>query len=287
MRLLIFLSALFSCAAFAQVNVSISPNRKNYIAYEPVKLTVTLQNLSGEPLALHNTFERPWIEFIVTRHSGEVMSQIQKIAYPAVTVPIGQTVSSTFIINNAYDMSAPGNYTCYAIVRAPNQDARNGSRSANAHFTVTRGITAWQQKVGVPNIPGDERAYRIINFSGDGTPLIYIQVEDTKRGRILSTYSMGRNVAFRESVQMIDSSNHLHVLFQTTPQLHCHTVVDLSGKTIQRSYHKSYEVGRPSLATSPEGIVQVANSIPYNPVKEAADNAKFHDLSEVPGGIRQ
>lgn len=287
MKHLLLLIALLTSSAFGQVNVGIKSNRKNFIAYEPIRITVNLQNLAGQPLSLHNSFDRPWIEFVVTDHSGEVISPIEQIAYPAVSIPTGQAVSSTFLLNNAFDFSNPGNYSCYAIVRTPNDGDKGGSRSQNIHFSISRGLVSWQQKVGVPGVQGEERAYRIINSAGDGTPYIYVQVEDTKRGRMLATYSMGKHLAFRKSIQMIDNTNNLHVLFQITPQLHCHTVVATSGKTIRRQYHKAGEVGIPQLVSAENGQIDVANSIPYDPVKAAEENAKFHNLSEIPGGIEQ
>lgn len=288
MRLFILLAAiLLSPAALAQLTVGISPNRNSYIAYEPVKITVSITNQAGRPLTLHNKHNHSWIEFFVRKHNGQIMRQIQKLSYPAVTVPSGETVKSTFTINNAYDLAQSGNYSVYAVVRTPSQDAGQGTRSSTSFFSVNRGYAKWKTKVGVPNVPGEEREYRIINFSGDKYPRIYVQVEDTKRGRMLASYSMGRILTFRDTLKSIDRKNQLNILFLTTPEIYCHTVIDTAGKTVRRMYYKPIGNSRPSLYTHQDGVISVENAVSYDPVADAAEKAKFHNLSEIPGGFKQ
>jgi len=288
MRLLILLTALLlSSTAFAQLNIRLKPNRKQFVAYEPIQITAYISNLAGRPITLSNRLNLPWIEFYITNHVGKTVTPLRRSTYSALPLPTGQTVSSSFTLNNSFNLTEPGNYSVYAIVRMPGQSAREGSRSSASHFSITKGLVAWSQPVGVPGTAGDQRKYKLIKFRGEDHPELYLQIEDIKRGRIIATYSLGRHIPFRKFSTAFDSSNNLNVLFQTTPALACHTVVNPSGKVLKRGYHKNASVGAPRLITDQNGIVSVINSIPYDPQKEAAEKAKFHGISEIPGGIQQ
>lgn len=289
MRLLLLLTTLLmSQTVFGQLSASLKANKDQFVAFEPVDVTVTITNLSGQPLTLHNKMNQPWIEFFVKDHTGRNVLALKEVSYSPISIPTGQTISSTFTLNNSFNLTNPGNYSVFGVVRMPGEDARSGTRTTTSHFSVTRGTVVWSQNVGVPGTAGDQRSYRIISFSGNQEyPELYIQVEDEKRGRMLATYSMGRYITFRKFQTAMDSANNLHVLFQTSPALACHTVVNPAGKTIKRNYHKNAATGAPRLIPATTGEVTVTNSIPYDPQKEAEEKAKFHGLSEVPGGFEQ
>lgn len=285
--LLLLITLLLSQSLIAQVSVGIKANRKQFLSYEPIQVTVTIANQTGRPLTLKNNAGHSWIEFVVRNQSGRVINQIKKASYAGTTIPTSERVQSTFILNDSYDLAQPGNYSVYAVVRTPNQSGSEGKRSASTYFTVNRGVPAWKTKVGVPGVAGDECEYRILNYSGDSAPQIYVQVVDVKRGHILATYSMGRTLSFRKSLKAVDRDNNLHVLFLTTPSLYCHTIIDTSGKTIKRRYHKGIGSTHPALFTHNDGLVSVMNSTPYDPEQELKERKKYHKLSEMPEGFEQ
>ena len=288
MRLLILLTTLFiSQPLFAQISIGLKANNKQYLSYEPIHVTATITNQTGSPLTLRNTDGNSWIEFVVRNQSGRVINKVKEIAYKGTTIPTAERIKSTFILNNSYDLAQPGNYSVYAVVRTPQQGHSEGSRSAATYFTVNRGVPTWRTKVGVPGVAGDQREYRILNYSGNGTPQIYVQVEDVKRGHMLATYSMGRILSFRKSIKAIDRSNNLHVLFLTTPELYCLTIVNTSGKTTKRNYYKSIGNTHPGLITHNDGTVSVIDAKLYDPEQELEEKKKFHKLSEMPEGFEQ
>ncbi|MFC5050720.1 hypothetical protein ACFPK9_08845 [Rubritalea spongiae] len=288
MRLIILLTALLlSPNLFAQITVHTKPSREAYLSYEPIDIQVTITNQAGRPLTLRNTGNNSWIEFVVKNQSGRVVGQVAATAYAGTTIPTGETIRSSFTLNNHYDLALPGNYSVYAVVRTPEQNGREGTRSNQGYFTVNRGVPSWKAKVGVPGVAGDQREYRLIDFNNGSSPQLYVQVEDVRLGRMLACYSMGRNLSFRQALKAIDRENKLHVLFMTTPELYCYTIVNTSGDTVKRLYHKAIGSTKPYLHTHDDGSVVVANSVLYDPEKEAEEQKKFHSLSEVPGGFEQ
>ncbi len=282
--------ALMSLASMAsgQITVFAESQKRQFIAHEPTRINITITNRAGQPINFRNTQENPWIEFIVENTNGRPLHALNKVAYKPTTVPTGRTVTTSFTVSNTFDLSQPGNYSAYAIVRMPGQDVKQGIRSNKVHFTVINGFVSWRQKAGVPGTAGDTREYRIMNVSGNGQSDLYVQVEDVKRGRMLATYSMGRNLSFRQFKATTDRASNLHVLFLTSPDIHCHTVVNPAGKPIKRIYHKLGPGGTtPKLFTTDTGTVGVIDSTIYDPKKEKEKKRQIHNLSELPNGISQ
>ena len=272
--------------ANSQIIVSAKMSKKQYVAYEDVKLAVTMTNRAGQPIDFVNKIRSKWVEFVVERGTGQTVFEIQNAVYAPVKLNTGETRTSSFRLNNSYDLSEPGNYTAYAIVRMPGQNAGEGTRSKKVFFTVIKGYPTWKQRAGVPGSPGDTREYRVLNVTSNEFTELYVQVEDVKRGKMLATYSMGRNLAFRDFAATLDNKNRLHVLFLTSPTIYSHSVVDASGKTVRRQYHKKGSGGTsPKLITTGSGVVGVMNSTPYDPKKVEDMRSKIHNLSELPLGL--
>ena len=123
--------------AKCQLLVSAKMNKKQVVAYEDVKLAVTLTNRAGQPIKFVNKMRRKWIEFVVERGNGQQTVFAKKDAiYAPALLNTGETRTSNFTLNSSYDLSQPGNYTVYAIVRMPGQSAEQGTRSQKVHFTV-------------------------------------------------------------------------------------------------------------------------------------------------------
>jgi len=272
--------------AYSQIVVSAKMNKKQLIAYEDVNISLTITNRAGQQIDFVNKFDSKWVEFIVERRGGETVFAQQNTVYAPMRLPTGETRTSSFRLNSSYDLSAPGNYTAYAVVRMPGQSVAQGTKSGKVHFNIIRGVPSWKQRAGVPGTPGDTREYRLINVLSERFTELYVQVEDVKRAKMLATYSLGRNLEFRDYKATLDSSNRLNVLFQTTPEIYSHTIVEPSGKLIRRAYHKKGPGGTaPKLITTQSGVVGVAGSTPYDPEKENDLRSKIHNLSELPLGL--
>ena len=260
--------------------------KSEFLAFEKAQINITITNRAGQPIQFKNTRDTRWIEFVVEKKAGDPIHAAKMTAYKATSIPTGRSVTSTFTINTAYDLSQPGNYSAYAIVRLPGQTITEGFRSNRVFFSITKGYVSWKQKAGVPGTAGDTREYRLINFSGKEKSELYVQVEDVKRGRMLATYSMGRNLNFRKFTATVDGKSNLHILFLTSPTLHCHTIVNPNGKTTRREYHKKSPGGlNPTLITTNTGIVGVVNSTIYDPAQEQEKRRQIHNLSEIPVGM--
>lgn len=272
----------------AQIDVRASLPMKEYIAFEDVRVSIAITNNSGQTIQFENAPGAPWMEFVVRNTSGDTFKASDSIVFTPIKIGVGETKTTSFVLNKQFSMGQPGNYSVFAIVRMPGQPASAGRRSGNIYFDIYNGNAVWRKTVGVVGSNKEKREYRVITKSGAERTDLYVQVEDKYRGRVLATYSMGRYVTFRKFTATLDKNHHLHVFFLTTPEIYCHTVVNSDGKTTQRRYHKHIEGrGSPRLARTDNGSVGVLNSLPYDPVKERKQRLKIHPLSEMPYGVIQ
>ncbi len=271
--------------AHSQIVLNASMTKQQYVAYEAVKLNVTMTNRAGRPIQFANKYGEKWVEFVVRRSNKDSVFTLKDVVYKPVRLNTGETRTSTFTLNNSFDVSQTGNYSAYAIVRMPGQGTSEGVRSKKVFFTVVKGIATWKQRAGVPGTAGDTREFRILNVT-NGHSELYVQVEDVKRNKVLATYSMGKNLSFRKYSATLDNKNRMHILFLTKPTIFSHTVVDSRGKTVRREYHKKGPGGRtPRLITTNSGVVGVMNSTRFNPEKMQEARLKIHNLSELPLGL--
>ena len=70
--LLFFLAA----TAQAQIQVRLSFKRLQYIAHEPVIATMTITNLAGRDIELHDDNESHWFGFEITANDGRSLQML-------------------------------------------------------------------------------------------------------------------------------------------------------------------------------------------------------------------
>ncbi|MBT8037674.1 MAG: hypothetical protein KJO21_09030 [Verrucomicrobiae bacterium] len=266
--------------AHAQVAVRMQMNKSNYILNEPVSATVYITNHAGRELILKGNNQRAWLNFHLTA-SGRVIPTARSINYKAVVIPAGQTVARTISLSSTYSLGNMGNYVCTASVNMPGP-TRNGFSSNRSRFTITNGRTAWLQRAGVPNAPGEIREYKLLTFSANRSMELFAQVSSANNGRNIATIPLGKILTFRKPTGTLDRVNNMHAIYQVKPNFFTHTCISPSGKIISIDHHKRGATGDPRLITFGNGEVRVAGSIPYNPSAEAAQRKKIHNISERP-----
>src|SRR5438046_9467405 len=69
----LFLSAV---GGQAQVQVDLKFKRLQYIAYEPVVVTLSITNLAGRDIDLHNADGQSWLGFEITGSEGQPIAPI-------------------------------------------------------------------------------------------------------------------------------------------------------------------------------------------------------------------
>src|SRR5207302_11520626 len=68
--------SLFGVRAEAQIQVDLKFTRLQYIAYEPVVVTLSITNLAGRDIDLHNAGGQSWLGFEITGSEGQPVTPI-------------------------------------------------------------------------------------------------------------------------------------------------------------------------------------------------------------------
>ena len=279
---LLFLGLCLATAR-AQVDVRLTMARNNYVAGESVQATVTVTNRSGQDLVFQGSSRIGWLDLMVNTGTGNPLSPVAMPAFGSVKIPLGQTMSRTVDLSQLYPLQTVGNYSVYASVRLPGQD-RIGVASNRLTFSVNSARTYWTQRIGLPGKSGQGREFRVLEFNSGSKTMIYAQVADTRTGSALRTHALGEVLMFRKPSVTLDNRQVMHVLYLMSPDMWGHVRVAADGQLLGRELHKRGN-SDPVLYTSRDGIVEVGNSIPYDPKAEAEARGKVRKASDRPSFI--
>src|SRR5205814_3697602 len=70
---------LLPAAAEAQIQVDVKFKRLQYIAYEPVVATLSITNLDGRDIDLHDADGQSWLGFEITGNEGQPIAPINAV----------------------------------------------------------------------------------------------------------------------------------------------------------------------------------------------------------------
>ena len=279
---LVFLGLCLATAR-AQIDVKLQMARKTFVAGEQIPVSVSVTNQSGQDLVFQGNNRVGWIDFTVMSGRGVAMTPAGQPAFGSVKIPLGQTMTRTVDLGKLYALQTMGNYSVFAVVRLPGQ-TNDGFMSNRLLFNVNTARPYWTQKVGVPGKPGQSREYRVLEFTGGRKTMLYAQVMDTRTGRALQTHSLGEALMFREPSVTLDNRQVMHVLYLIGPDTWSHARIAPDGSLLGRELHKRGG-GDPMLMTSRDGVVQVGNSIPYDPKAAAEARGRVRKASDRPAFI--
>jgi len=153
---------LLVCAAFffvvvaarAQIQVDLKFKRLQYIAYEPVIATITITNLAGRDIELHDDNDQHWFGFEVTADEGRTLAPLTQGSEPRLRVAAGTSVTRKINLTPLFPVNDLGVYHVRANVFFADLDKFFYARAKV--FEVTSARPIWQRTVGVPGAAGGD-----------------------------------------------------------------------------------------------------------------------------------
>src|SRR5207253_3284325 len=91
--LLVVCVFLFAVTGEAQIQVDLKFPRLQYIAYEPVVANLTITNLAGRDVDLHDADGQTWFGFEVTGDEGRSIAPISNVGAEPFNVAAGKRVT--------------------------------------------------------------------------------------------------------------------------------------------------------------------------------------------------
>jgi hypothetical protein len=275
--------AFFATTVGAQIQADLKLNRFQYIAYEPLMVTISITNLAGRDVDLRDSAGQAWFGFEVTGKDGEPIAPLPSAAsQPALRIAVGKRVTQHIDLNSLFPMHDFGTYHVRAHIYFGDLDKFFYSQTKVIEVTGARPI--WQKTVGVPDGTGgagNVRTYSLLSNRFVDHTSLYVRVEDKDRGIVFATYSLGRTIAFGEPQAEIDQANQLHVLHCTAPRMWTYSTVALNGQLLAHSTFMEAK-SRPRLAHTIEGNVAVRGGMLDKPAATSAARANLPKLSDRP-----
>jgi hypothetical protein len=266
-RLLLALAAVAVSSAQAQLSVSIKTDRKHYLRYEPIQITVQLRNYSGNTLIFGDDegSDRGHLRFLIERPEGQEMRPLGHAMNPVSDLILGAGESRQIALNlnQFFDLRAEGSYVVTAQVghkRLPSD-----FRSEPVSIDVREGVPVITRNLGLPQVDGGA-AIKAITASlllfHDGDGWLYCLRAETEDA-VLGTVRLGPQISGSQPQMDADASSDIHVLVQVQSRLCLYAVYGLSDAGLQlrqRRYYKPDEHG-PRLTQAPGYLKVVGGSV--------------------------
>ena len=270
--------------AQAQIQVELKFKRLQYIAHEPVVASITITNLAGRDVDLHDDSGQHWFGFEVTAGEGRLLAPLKSdAAEPALHVEAGKTITRKINLTPIFPVHDFGTYRVRANVYFA--DLNKYFYSQTKVFQVTDARAIWQKTVGVPDgVPdaGNVRTYSLLSNRFPDHTSLYVRVENKNSGVVYTTYSLGHVIAFDEPQAEIDSANQLHVLHCAAPRTWAYSHIGLNGELLAHSTFMETKT-RPRLRHAADGAIAVSGGKLDMPAPPSA-RSSAPKLSSRPAG---
>jgi hypothetical protein len=262
---------LFATNAKAQIQVELKFKRLQYIAYEPVVATLSITNLAGRDIELHDADGQSWLGFEITGSESQPIAPINaESGQPSLKVETGKRVTHQINLTPRYPVHDFGTYHVRTHVYFA--DLGKFFYSPSRVFEVTDARPIWQQTVGIPDgvaAPGNVRTYSLLTNRFPDHTSLYVRVQDRDSGIVYATYSLGRAIAFEEPQAEIDRANQLHVLHCSAPRAWAYSRIGLNGELLAHSSFMETKT-RPRLVRATSGEVAVRGGTIESPAAQSS-----------------
>ena len=254
-----------------QIQVDLKFKRLQYIAYEPVVATLSITNLAGRDIDLHDADGQSWLGFEITGNEGQPVAPMSaEGSQSPLKVGAGQRVTHQINLTPLYPVHDFGTYHVRTNVYFA--DLGKFFYSPTRVFEVTDARPIWQQTVGIPDgvaVPGNARTYSLLTNRFPDHTSLYVRVQDKDSGVVYATYSLGRAIAFEEPQTEIDHANQLHVLHCSAPRAWAYSRVGLNGELLAHSSFMETKT-RPRLVRATNGDVAVRGGMLESPAAQSS-----------------
>lgn len=231
MKKLVLIFFLLPMIALAQVEVSVSTPRRNFLLYEAIDLMISLKNTTSNEIVLDNGIQNdtPWLSFVVFSADNRKVEQ-DNLFLPSSYV-LAPNEDRRFVVNITpwYRMRATGPYQIQAAVRL---SADQVFMTAPLKINVGSGNVMLEEK---RTIEGIRRVYSLISFSDRQQLQLYLRVEAPKKNIVYVTQLLGDyNPSLQIKGPFFDNQQQLHFLYPKSSQLFCYVLADKDGKIISK-----------------------------------------------------
>jgi hypothetical protein len=283
------LSALFCLLGFAalasrasaQLEVTLSFERDNYVSLETIEATVTIKNSVGKDVVLGGPGGSPWLNFQVNDTSGAPANPIRTVVVPNMVVRNGESLQRKFPLERFFYLSESGTYIVKAAAYFPELEKFNLSRPVRFNVQQPR-PPRWQEVFAIPGERGYRR-FQVFTFNDTTKSYVCLSVVDEETKMVMSRTALGTVMTEKDVQPALDGNKHLHLIYMSTPTLYVYQQVSPAGNITERKYYLASK-GAPKLIKAADGAVSIEGGFVYDPSLQPKGDP-FRKMSERPVGV--
>ena len=278
------LALLFAGTVRAQLAVTVTAERTNFIAYEPLYLTVTVTNTGGRDIVLGGPRNSSWLNFLVMSERGEPVTAITDPGAEPLMCRAGQAIQRRYNLPRYFHLTGSGGYVVKAS--AYHSDLQRWINSRPVRFTIQQAPRPrWEKSFALPSghrLSGKYRRYQLFNFHDTDKSYLFVRIVDESTGAFLVTQPMNTLVPDRDVQIQMDAEQRLHVFSMGSPRIWVYQVMDPDGRVQKQDFYQ-VKRGSPKLNLSDAGTVTVSGAEPYE--AESPKRDKFRGTGDRPEGV--
>jgi len=243
----IIISLMFILISFnvlGQVNIKLELSKRLYVQYEKIYAKVTLRNDTGNTIIFgSNEALKGSIDFVIENKKQEPIFINSDTPLPKLEGIILKPNGYEMIIvclNNHYSLQRRGKYRIKATFKHRRIPFRY--RSEILPFEISKGITMWEQTVGIPQKSENgnnmilQRTFRFIALQEIKRKYFYLVVEDDKH--VYNVALLGEETGVQIPIFKFDIYNNLHILLKINPRIFSYMKFNITGHLEQQAVYQ-------------------------------------------------
>jgi hypothetical protein len=241
-----FLASVFLLTALsvqAQVALQLKAKDTRFLRYEPIEMTLTIRNNSGNTLIFSDSdITSGRIFFAVNGQNGKVAKSLDPTANPAagLILAAGDTRELSISINMLHDMQREDTYSITAYL---NHDRLSRTHLSNTvDVEVVEGLRIAEKNVGLPSMD-DTNVIKSIQlllllFDARQEKLYCLRAQDEEN--VYAVFRLGPYISGSKPQIEIDGSSSIHILIQVRPRLYSYLIYGFVDRNLRLRQQRYY-----------------------------------------------
>ena len=228
----------------AQIALQFEAEKPRYLCYEPVKVLLTVSNLSGNTLIFDGDTPatRGSISFKIECSSGRHCKAIANLGNPASGLQLapGESKRLEIVLNQFFNLQREDVYNITALL--------NHGRLPRTHISqpiqiaVQDGLPILTKNIGLPT-ENDASVIKsiqlnLLRFADLDEDIYALRAEDTEN--VYATYRLGSFIDGEKPQVEVDGNSLVHILLQIRPRLFVYFVFGFRGRNLQLLQKRFY-----------------------------------------------
>ncbi|MES2706488.1 MAG: hypothetical protein V4726_07790 [Verrucomicrobiota bacterium] len=280
------ITAVLLPSASAQLAVTMTMDRENYISLETITTTVTVTNNVGKDVVLGGPGGTSWLDFQIHNSHGEPISAVRAVPVAPLMLRNGESLKRSFSLDKHYYLSESATYNVRAAAYFPELQKYNVSNPVRFTVQAPR-RPSWEEVFSVPasaGVPAGYRKYQLFTFNDLTKSWLYCTLIDESTQSVLARVPLGEIVPDRILQPVVDRNKRLNLIYQTTPSLYTYLQVDPAGRVTSQKFYSASK-GAPKLVKQSDGATAIFGGQVYDPRADAQRKNAIRKLSDRPAGI--